>query len=207
MFRSVLLVVFLAAGSLPAQAELSGNIGWQSQYIFRGIPQSTSSAQGGLDYESGGFYLGTWAADVGTGAEIDAYGGYGWTAGDFSFGIGTTAYFYTDQFDDNYLELNLNGGYGFVTIDVAVGRYDNFAGPTLDYTFASATFEHESGLYGIIGNFSQDFKGNYYAAGYGTTIEDFDVSLEWIYSDDKLLGGNKETNLVFSLSKGFDLNK
>ena len=35
-----------------------------SDYVFRGIPQSSSSAYGGVDFESGGFYLGTWFADL-----------------------------------------------------------------------------------------------------------------------------------------------
>ena len=44
---------------------VSGNVGLVSQYLFRGIAQtSTASASAGLDYENGGFYLGTWAADV-----------------------------------------------------------------------------------------------------------------------------------------------
>ena len=63
-------------------AELSANIGYNSQYIFRGIPQKNSSAFGGLDLGAGGFYLGTWAADVGEGLEIDYYGGYGFEVGD-----------------------------------------------------------------------------------------------------------------------------
>ena len=31
----------------------------------------------GADYENGGFYIGTWAADVGDGLEVDYYFGYG----------------------------------------------------------------------------------------------------------------------------------
>ena len=70
------LALALFAVSVPALAvDLSANIGFNSNYVFRGIPQEKSSAFGGLDLEAGGFYLGTWAADVGDGAEIDVYGG------------------------------------------------------------------------------------------------------------------------------------
>ena len=34
---------------------------------------SISSASAGVDYEEGGFYIGTWAADVGDGLEIDGH--------------------------------------------------------------------------------------------------------------------------------------
>lgn len=204
MKRSVMILMLLAAQS--ASAEWSANMGWQSEYIFRGIPQSTSSAQGGLDYESGGFYIGTWAADVGLGAEIDGYGGYSWQVDDFSFGVGATGYFYTDDFDDTYREINLSFGHSAVTLDFAIGEYDNFSGPTQDYTFLSATFEHGSGLYGVIGTFGDDADGNYYSVGYGTAVEGIDLSVDWIYSDNKLLGESSgESNLVFSIGKSFGL--
>ena len=95
------LAVSMAAISAPAFAvDLSANIGYNSQYIYRGIPQKNSSAFGGLDLNAGGFYLGTWGADVGDGVEIDYYGGYGFDVGDFNFGVGGTIYTYTGDFDD-----------------------------------------------------------------------------------------------------------
>ncbi|MCW8845952.1 MAG: TorF family putative porin, partial [Gammaproteobacteria bacterium] len=59
-----------------AQAEVSANLGFNSDYIFRGVPQAESSANGGFDFEKDGFYLGTWAAAVKPGLEVDIYGGY-----------------------------------------------------------------------------------------------------------------------------------
>ncbi|MDH3588064.1 MAG: TorF family putative porin [Gammaproteobacteria bacterium] len=206
MPRKTLLFALLLAAP-PVLADVSGNIGWQSHYIYRGIPQSESSAQGGLDYEGGGFYLGTWAADVGMGAEVDLYGGYNWTVQDFSFGIGTTGYFYTDDFDDTYKELNLSVGHSSLTLDFATGEYDNFTGPTQDYNFLSATYEHASGVYGVIGGFGGDFDGDYYSLGYGFALEGIDLSLAWVYTDDKLGGGDEDNNIVFSIGKSFDLNR
>ena len=51
--------------TLPVNADVSvsGNLGVMSDYFFRGIFQSDSVANGGLDLEAGGFYLGTWAAE------------------------------------------------------------------------------------------------------------------------------------------------
>ena len=49
------LVAVLLAASAAANAQASANVGWASEYHFRGILQKVSSASAGLDYESGGF--------------------------------------------------------------------------------------------------------------------------------------------------------
>lgn len=217
--------------AMPAMAvDITANAGLNSEYIFRGIPQSDGKAAafGGFDLEQSGFYLGTWASTVdsgtvtgaaddpvvsdpvgGDGLEIDWYGGYGGEVGDFSYGIGATWYTYTDKFDDDYRELNLNGGWKWFSVDIAIGEYDNFDGDTLDYEFYSLTAEL-NGLYAIVGIFENDFDGNYYEAGYGNTltvgdVELFDYQFSVIYSDDKLLGGSDDINIVASITKQFSL--
>jgi len=203
------LAASLAAAATPALAvDMSANIGYNSEYIFRGIPQKTSSAMGGLDLEAGGFYLGTWGADVGDGLEIDYYGGYGFDLGPMSFGIGGTIYTYTGDFDDTYKEVNLSAGWSFLTFDAAIGSYDNFGGPKLDYEYYSLTAEY-NGFYGRVATFENDFDGSYYEAGYGNTLtvqetDLFDYAFAVIYSDSTLLGGKSDTNFVFTLSKTFD---
>lgn len=202
------LATATALSATPAMAvDLSANIGYNSQYIFRGIPQKNSSAFGGFDLEAGGFYAGTWGADVGDGLEIDYYGGYGFDLGEFSFGVGGTIYTYTGDFDDTYKEFNLSAGWSFLTFDAAVGSYDNFDGPDLDYEYYSLTAEY-NGFYGRVATFENDFDGTYYEAGYGNTltIQDtdlFDYSFAVIYSDSTLLGGSSDTNLVATVSKAF----
>ena len=203
------LVLLLTAISAPAMAvDLSANIGYNSQYIYRGIPQKNSSAFGGLDLTANGFYLGTWVADVDDGIEIDYYGGYGFNVGDFNFGVGGTLYTYTGDFDDTYKEINLSAGWKFLTFDAAIGRYDNFSGPTLDYQFYSLTAEYK-GFYGKVGWFADDFDGTYIEGGYGNTLtvketDLFDYAFAVIYSDSTLLGGDSDTNLVLTLKKTFD---
>jgi len=203
------LAALLLLLSAPAMAaDFSANIGYNSQYIYRGIFQSKSSANGGLDLNAGGFYLGTWAADVDDGIEIDYYGGYNFEAGDFNFGIGGTIYTYTSDFDDTYQEVNLSVGWKFLTFDAAIGKYKNFAGPTEDYQFYSVTAEY-NGFYGKVGWFADDFDGTYVEGGYGNglTVKDtylFDYTFSVIYSDSDLLGGESDTNLVLSLTRAFD---
>ncbi|MGD8357637.1 MAG: TorF family putative porin [Lysobacterales bacterium] len=207
---SIGLTAALLAVSAPAFAvDLSANIGYNSQYIFRGIPQKNSSAFGGLDLNAGGFYLGTWGADVGDGLEVDYYGGYGFDAGPVSLSVGGTIYTYTGDFDDTYKEINLSAGWSFLTFDVAVGNYENFGGPTLDYEYYSVTAEY-NGFYGRAATFANDFDGSYFEAGYGNTLSVQDTDLldytfSVLYSDSTLLGGSSDWNMVLTLSKSFDL--
>lgn len=199
------LAASLLAVSSVASADLTANIGFASEYIFRGIPQKTSSASAGLDYETGGFYAGTWAADVGDGLEVDVYAGYGFDINEsFSLSFGGTGYFYTGDFDDTYREINLGAAYEFVSLDVAVGRYDNFDGPTLDYTYYALTAAAENGLYATVAGFAQDFQGEYLELGYGTSVAEIDLGVALIFSNSDLLGESEE-NIVFTIGKSFDL--
>jgi uncharacterized protein (TIGR02001 family) len=213
---ALLLIAAAPAGALEATV----NAGFMSEYIFRGVPQSDSSAMGGADLKHEGFYLGTWAADLesdasdrGDGLEIDGYAGYAGTAGDFSYGLGATLYYYTDNFDDEYREINVNAGYRVFSVATAFGEYDNFDGPTLDYTYVAPRVDYK-GFYGMAGIFGQDFDGEYYEAGYGANFEpiDLDYRISVVYSTDDLLGDDDgdgepddDTSIVFSISKTFDI--
>ena len=202
LLRTSLLTTLLTVTGI-AQAEWSANLGFASEYYYRGIFQESTSASGGIDYEASEFYAGTWAADVGEGLEIDGYFGYRAQVGDFSYSAGFTGYYYTGDFDDTYQEINLGAGLGVFSLDVAVGQYENFEGPTLDYTFYSLTAE-KNGFYGKFGGFAQDFAGEYVEAGYGTTVADFDVSVSLIFSNSDLVGESDEA-IVFTIARPFDL--
>jgi uncharacterized protein (TIGR02001 family) len=201
--KSAIIAIALL-GASAAQADWSANVGYMSEYHFRGLLQKTSSTSGGIDFEEGGFYAGTWAADVGDGLEVDGYFGYGADVGDVSLSIGYTGYFYTGDFDDTYQEINLGAGFGMLSLDVAIGEYDNFTGPTQDYTYYGLTLEH-NGFYGTYGGFSQDADGEYLELGYGTTVSDIDLGVSLILANDDLIGSVDES-LIFTIGKSFDLN-
>lgn len=107
-FKRLALTAVLATGvSAPAFADVTGNIGVFSEYMFRGIAQSTGAAvQGGLDYShDSGFYAGIWGSNVNTVAgggteasnELDVYGGFIIKAGDLAIDIGGIAYVYSED--------------------------------------------------------------------------------------------------------------
>jgi uncharacterized protein (TIGR02001 family) len=214
-------LVLSAAAAVPAtsMAGASANIGWVSDYLFRGVFQSSSSAYAGVDYSTdSGFYIGNWDAQVGKGfdgtvtnkgLESDLY--FGYSAGDkVTWKVGYTGYFYSDDFDDTYNEINLGVGYGIFALDVAVGKWDGF-GSKQDYTFTSITITPEKGPYYKVGGFSQDFSGSYFELGYTHHLEDLDVdlSLAWDHSSDLNVSGSgtADNAIVFGIKKNITLGK
>jgi uncharacterized protein (TIGR02001 family) len=90
-----------------AQAEISGNVAIQSDYVWRGVSQNAEapSIQGGFDYShESGLYAGLWGASVDFGGpestEADLYFGF---AGETDSGVG---------YDVGYIEYTFHGGDG-----------------------------------------------------------------------------------------------
>jgi uncharacterized protein (TIGR02001 family) len=225
MYKKILTTSALLAAAIPGVtlADASANAGWVSEYIFRGIFQEDSSAYAGIDYSTdAGFYVGTWGADVGKGLETDLYFGY---AGgeDFTYKVGFTGYYYTDDFDDTYQEINLGIGAGMFALDVAVGEWDGF-GNSQDYVFASVTISPEMGPYYKLGSWSGDYadllflgSAEYLEVGKVFSLEEHgvDVSIAVTWSED-LNVGDPDDNvppvetggdyaLVFGVKKNFAL--
>jgi uncharacterized protein (TIGR02001 family) len=87
------------ASPAPTPAcSVAGNVGYTSDYVFRGISQSGQdpAVQGGVDLTCGNFYLGTWGSSInfGNGTEIDIYGGYKTTLGRIAVDVGFIYYAY-----------------------------------------------------------------------------------------------------------------
>ncbi|MBM88469.1 MAG: hypothetical protein CMQ41_08850 [Gammaproteobacteria bacterium] len=192
-------------------AELSYNVGWASEYYFRGVLQKNSSGSAGIDWnDESGFYIGSWAADVGDGLELDGYFGYGIeTDSGFSASVGFTGYYYTGEFDDTYEEVNFNFGYGPLSLEYSVGEWEGF-GNESDYTFLGLTFTAENGIYGTYGTFGDDSDGNYIEIGWGTTISDIDFGIAGIFSSDELSDqldsqgrADESEAIVFTIGKTF----
>ncbi len=231
MKLSIGAVVLVAALVTPLvgvaqEAEVTANAGFVSQYYYRGLLQEKTSASAGLDVAVSDFSAGTWAADVGDGSEVDLYASYGLALTDeASVSLGGTGYFYTGQFDDTYLEVNLGAGFRGISIEYSVGQYRTGA-PHPKYNFIGVTAEHE-GLFATVGTmaFAQDlgdalsdvFKRDpglqYVEAGYGFSAAELDFTISGIWNDRLLSGEVDETGaptteltLVFGVGKTFALN-
>lgn len=117
MKKLVLAALLASAFGAPAMAQtaaaapeatsphtFTGNLGLFSSYRFRGIDQTFGkpALQGGIDYaHSSGLYAGNWNSNVSSGAgypdgnlEMDFYGGYKTTFGDFGIDVGALYYYY-----------------------------------------------------------------------------------------------------------------
>ena len=195
-----------------AHAEITGNIGFLSDYIYRGVPQAASVANGGLDWDQDGWYLGAWGAAVKPGVEVDVYGGYKHTFdNDIMLGAGFTGYYFSDDFDDTYQEVNLYAGFKAVELEYTAGDYANFDGPTLDYDFIALTGTYKD-FYAKFGSFGKDFDGNYLELGYGMTVAELDLGVSLVRSSKELALNTgtdglpaEDTFFVFSISKSFGI--
>jgi len=234
--KKLCLWLILSGIFYPALASADGvtaNAGIVSEYVFRGLPQTDgrAAAQGGIEFTRGNISVGTWVSMVKSattftidnsdpanpsllpvsgndGIEVDLYASYGSTYKQIDWSIGATYYTYTDNFDDDYKEINLGAGWKWFTLDFAAGEWDAFAEPTQDYTFVSLTSEYR-GIYVKLGDFSGDFGGSYIEAGFGSTLrlsgrDLFDYSISYVNSDQKLADDNY---LLFGIVKSFDLFK
>lgn len=200
------------------EVEISANAGWVSEYYYRGIAQKTSSASAGLDIARGGLYAGTWAADVGDGAEVDLYAGFGFDLGEsLSLSLGGTGYFYTGEFDDTYLEANVGLGAGPLALEYSFGQYANF-GDEVDYSFVGLTAERGS-WWATVGAFGTDMAladlfdaGRYLEVGYGFSAAELDFSVSGIWNDSVLSGAldgdgepTHELTLIMGVSRTFSI--
>jgi uncharacterized protein (TIGR02001 family) len=198
----ITLAIAALFSCMKAQADWSANIGWASDYFYRGILQAPSSASGGVDFEAGGFYAGTWAADVNDGLEVDGYFGYAKEISGIDVGLGFTGYYYTGNFDDTYQEINFSTGYGLLTLDYALGEYQNFDGPTRDYGYYALTVAKD-GFYARLAGFQRDLSGEYVEIGYDVSLSEIDLGFKAILSNAELTGSSDES-LVFTVGKTFD---
>jgi len=135
-YAKTLLASALVAATGVAEADLSANLGVQSNYYFRGITQTSDNAavSGGIDYNhDSGFYVGTWMSNIDftsapkANVETDLYAGFGGDIGDtgLSYDLSAWYYWYPGAGGDaqngelDYSEASGSLSYGPATLTVA----------------------------------------------------------------------------------------
>lgn len=196
MRKSLLTLAVASAFVVPAAAlaqtapapaasphTFTGNVGYFSEYIFRGLKQTDGkpALQGGFDYShSSGFYLGTWASNVSwlsdspaitgytsSSLEMDFYGGYKGSVGDFTYDAGLLQYWYPGRVASGFTEADTTEVYGaigwkWLTAKLSLSLDNTFGVPNSKNTYyldLSAAYPVTDKLtlqahYGI-----QEFKG------------------------------------------------
>ncbi len=148
-----------AAEAAPASPHtLTANVGVFSSYRFRGIDQTFGkpALQGGIDYaHESGFYVGNWNSNVSSGAgfpdgnlEMDFYGGWKKTWGDFGLDLGGIVYYYPGS-EGRVLgtgassgavtnkEIYIGGSWKFISLKYSHAVDDYFSLRGVDSTGAS----------------------------------------------------------------------
>ena len=211
------LSMFAHAGEAVADdhggMSVSYNIGYMSEYWYRGVYQSESAVSFGADMEAGSFYAGTWWADVDSGVEYDIYAGFNFELMGLPMYLGATGYYYSDNFDGDYEEMNVGVDLGFAAIDYAfAGTYDQLENAgELDYEhFTISGAVPMTSLDFTYGTFQDELTGHYYELSYGATVSGVDVGVVLgRNSDDSTTSSDKAGNeadttyATFSLGYSF----
>lgn len=159
-------LVSLAALALPTVAfaqessilpgEFSANVGFVSDYVWRGYSQTDEkpAVQGGIDWShDSGFHFGVWGSNVDFGPaddstmELDLAGGWGQSIGNFSYDIGVVWYTYPGEDVNNFFEGNLSGTYT-VLEGLDVGAF---------YAYSPDFFAQSDDAHYLQGNISYGF--------------------------------------------------
>jgi len=200
MKKSIVLATAVASilTSGVAAAELSANAAIASNYIWRGVTQTSDQAagQGGIDWGFGpGFYVGTWVSNVNfdnsdDGYEMDVYAGFGGEAGSLGYDVGVISYQYPITPEFNFTEVYLSGTFSMVTLGLAYtvdaasgndaendstasGQYesgDMYINGSIDFTAGKSDISLYAGSY----MFDQD--GKDYSGTGGANVGEVDYS-------------------------------
>lgn len=201
------------AGTTIGDAEISANVGFVSDYAFRGISQSDESfaIQGGFDVShTTGFYAGIWGSNVDfndgdeASAEIDLYAGYSGSIEDISYDLGFIYYAYPgadDSLDYDFWEVSGSLGYDFgpFAASASVNYSPEYFGDSGDAVYlasdVSVPLSSNVNLIGHVGYQTIDDEAAFFgttapeesyidwAVGVSYYVAGFDMSLQYVDTD------------------------
>ncbi len=219
MFKNTIRAALVATALVPALASaadsphsLSGNLGVYSQYIFRGVSQTDfdPALQGGFDYShSSGIYAGTWLSNVswtatgytgGGSLEMDFYGGYKGSIGDFGYDVGLLQYYYPGTvvaggFRADALEAYVGGSWKWLSLKYShMVSNKGFGVPDASGTYyldLTATIPVTDKLSAVVHYGIQKFSGDFSPGVSNDSIASFDdykVGLSYTLPKDFTIG-------------------
>ncbi len=169
---SLLIVGVVHAPDARAQSTeaspFTANVALTSDYRYRGISQNNGkpAVQGGFDFASGPFYIGTWGSNVSwlsdggggsvsSSVELDLYGGYKGAIGSIEYDVGGLFYYYPGTYPDGFNSPDTFEIYGKVSTQ-------------------GISFKYSHALTDIFG-FSDSDGGGYLDLAYDTKVSDFSI--------------------------------
>ncbi len=164
---TAMAITGMAAAPGVASAGVSYGLAVSNMYFWRGLDISggAPAVSGNIDYDFGnGFSVGTWASnEKGKNEEVDLYGSYAGTAGDFGYSVGYAKYTYPENSasisDSDVNEYILKGSYKDLSLTAYINADkksvgDNYKYYSLDYSMGKIGFH--------IGKSTQDTKSSEY---------------------------------------------
>lgn len=205
-FLSMSVPAFAAEDSIPG--EFSTNIGFVSEYSWRGLSQSNEgpAVQGGIDWtHDSGFYAGVWGSNVNFNdgdeahVETDIYAGYSGEVNGFTYDIGALYYAYPgadSDLDYNFFEGALAVGYDFdvAAVSASVNYSPDFFADSGDATYVAGYVDvplpfmpFDTKVSGSVGHQWIDENDTYgvddytdWGIGLSSNIEGFDIGVKYI---------------------------
>lgn len=216
---AVASVLASSAFALPAQAEMTGNIGVSNNYLWRGVTQTEdqASVSGGLDYShASGLYAGTWASNVNfgdetsddNGYELDLYAGYAGEAGAVGYDLGVIHYAYPVHEDADFTEAYVSGSVSYFSAGLAYTFNSDLnddecsvfcEGDIYYHAGVDVPIKEDVGLGFTVGSyeFDNDSDADYTHYAVNVSKGDFAVGLEQNDTDDD------DVRFLVSWSKAF----
>ncbi len=212
-------------------AEVSANVGFVSQYSFRGIAQSNENIaiQGGFDIaHNNGLYAGVWGSNVNfndgdeANIEVDIYAGYSSEFKGITYDLGAIYYAYPgadSSLDYDFWEGSLAIGYDFdiFSATASINYSPDYFGSSGDAQYyalgVDVPLPADFTLSGHVGYQEIDDNAAFgvpdymdWSIGLGYTLEGFDLSLQYIDTDLDEPGecaDGCDSRVIFGISKSF----
>ena len=210
----------------------SANVGYFSEYRFRGLDQSGEEAavQGGFDWaHDSGFYIGTWASNVDFNdndsvTEFDFYGGYTKEIQNgINLDLSMIGYTYpgayaSSNYDYYEYSFGLGKSIGPVSFSTAINYSPEFFAKSGDATYWQGGLDYEFQgikISGHVGKQWIDLETTYgapdyvdYSIGASYAWQGFDLSVAYVDTDvdtgwNSTDQSGKEGRTIFGLSKSF----
>lgn len=234
MKKKSLILGAAIAGTLSsgvAMADVTGNIGMGTNYVWRGMTQTADQAAiyGGLDWsDKSGLYVGTWVSNVqfpsqeldpatpdfevdfGTGYELDFYVGFSGESGDIGYDVGLVTYAYPVTPNFNFTELYLSGSFSIVTVSLNL-TVDEASGNTggvfaEDDLYISVSADVTDNISVYAGSYSFDAPGadvaDYSHIGVSISKDDFTFTIDKNDADDPAAFDATTDNMRVTVSWG-----
>lgn len=223
-----LLAASAATSTAALAVDVTANIGVTSNYVWRGITQTKDgpAVQGGIDVGFGpSLYAGTWASNVDfSGAEndnneyeLDFYGGWAPSFGEFGLDLGTIYYAYPKGDDVNFWEIYAAGSWRWFTVGLnyTIDGQASKPSPFIDgdiyyYGQVDVPLPQDWSIGGTIGRYNFDKPGDaaedytWYNAYVGKSVGDWgDFAFTVSYADENVQQDDDDVRVYVSWLKEF----